>query len=94
MNFITSADLKNYGFLVSIVWAVVEFTKELPKIKKMKTKYWAWCIAFVMINIANAITGTWHIADVILYALSAVFIAAGSGGMANINKKPPDKIKE
>ena len=86
-NFITWEILTTYATFVTIVFMVVEFTKELKFINKIKTKYWSFIIAFVLLTITNAVTGTFRLVDLVLYALSGISISLGSNGLSNFNKK-------
>lgn len=85
-GFISWNILFEYTSFVTIVFAVVEFTKGLPFIKKMPTKYWSAFISFILLlaaNLHNRSFATW---DIILYILSAIVISLGSNGLANFNK--------
>lgn len=86
-NFITWEILNTYATFVTIVFMVVEFTKELKFINKIKTKYWSFIIAFVLLTITNAVTGTFRLVDLVLYALSGISISLGANGLSNFNKK-------
>lgn len=86
-NFITWEILTTYATFVTIVFMVVEFTKELKFINKIKTKYWSFIIAFVLLTITNAVTGTFRLVDLVLYALSGISISLGANGLSNFNKK-------
>lgn len=86
-DFITWEILTTYATFVTIVFMVVEFTKELKFINKIKTKYWSFIIAFILLTITNAVTGTFRIVDLVLYALSAISISLGANGLSNFNKK-------
>lgn len=86
-NFITWEILTTYATFVTIVFMVVEFTKELKFINKIKTKYWSFIIAFVLLTVTNAVTGTFRLVDLVLYALSGISISLGANGLSNFNKK-------
>ena len=47
-NFLTWDVLTTYASFVSMVFMVVEFTKDLKIIKKIPTKYWSFFIAFIL----------------------------------------------
>ncbi len=79
--------LSTYASFVTIVFMVVEFTKDLKGIKKIPTKYWSFVISLVLMIITNIALGTFSIANVILYALSSMAISLGSNGLNNFNKK-------
>jgi hypothetical protein len=86
-EFLTWDVLSTYASFVTIVFMVVEFTKDLKGIKKIPTKYWSFLVSLVLMIISNLALGTFHIADVILYALSSMTISLGSNGLNNFNKK-------
>jgi hypothetical protein len=86
-NFITWDVLKTYASFVTIVFMVVEFTKDLKFIKKIETKYWSFIVAFILLTITNAVLGTFRFVDIILYALSSMSISLGANGLSNFNKK-------
>ena len=90
-EFLTWDVLSTYASFITIVFMVVEFTKDLKGIKKMPTKYWSFIISFVLMIIANVALGTFHFADLILYALSSMAISLGSNGLNNFNKKKEGK---
>lgn len=79
--------LSTYASFVTIVFMVVEFTKDLKGIKKMPTKYWSFIISLILMTITNIALKTFRIVDVILYALSSMAISLGSNGLNNFNKK-------
>lgn len=86
-NFITWDVLKTYASFVTIVFMVVEFTKDLKFIKKIKTKYWSFIVAFILLTITNAVLGAFRFVDIILYALSSMSISLGANGLSNFNNK-------
>lgn len=86
-NFLTWDVLKTYASFVSIVFMVVEFTKNLKFIKKIPTRYWSFLIAFFLLIIVNAVMGTFKLVDVILYALTSISISLGANGLSNFNNK-------
>lgn len=85
-NFLTWDVLKTYASFVSIVFMVVEFTKELPLINKIPTKYWSFFISFVLMIITNIVMNTFKTADIVLYFLQSISISLGSNGLSNFNK--------
>lgn len=86
-NFITWDVLKTYASFVTIVFMVVEFTKDLKFIKKIKTKYWSFIVAFILLTMTNVVLGTFRFVDIILYALSSMSISLGANGLSNFNNK-------
>lgn len=86
-QFITWDILTTYATFVTIVYMVVEFTKELKFAKKVPTKYWSFFIAFILLTITNLVVGNFKAVDMILYALSAISISLGANGLSNFNNK-------
>lgn len=90
-QFFTWDVLKTYATFVSIVFMVVEFTKELNFVKKIPTKYWSFFIAFIFLIITNIATSSFRFIDIFLYLLTSVSISLGSNGLSNFNKKNEKK---
>ena len=84
--FITWETLRDYSLLLGVIFMVVEFTKELPIIKKIPTKYFSAIVTFVLLIIVNLDGMTFRLWDIVLYALSAITISLASNGLANFNK--------
>ena len=89
-GFVTWGMLASYATLVSIVYLVVEFTKEIKWLKSFKTKYYSSIIAFVLILLFNLHGGTFEIWDIVLYLLSAVMISLTGNGLSDFTN-PVDK---
>lgn len=85
-NFLTWDVLTTYASFVSMVFMVVEFTKDLKIIKKIPTKYWSFFIAFILLCATNIVMNTFMVADIILYLLTSISISLGSNGLSNFNK--------
>ena len=85
-NFLTWDVLTTYASFVSMVFMVVEFTKDLKIIKKIPTKYWSFFIAFILLCATNFVMNTFRVADIILYLLTSISISLGSNGLSNFNK--------
>lgn len=86
-DYITWEILTQYATFVTIVFMVVEFTKELPYIRAMKTKYYSAIVAFILIIAVQFHNGTFDWWDVILYALTAISVSLGSNGLSDFTKK-------
>ena len=100
-EFVTYGMLMGFTTLATIVYQVVNFTKELPKIKEMKTKYYSWIVSFMLIVLANIYTlwasdigfmdalveFGWNVP---LYALSAILVSLTANGASDSNN-PVDK---
>jgi len=92
-EFVTWQTLATFASLITVVFTVTEFTKELPFVRELKTKYLSWIVAFVLITITNLVLGTFQFVDVLLYSLSAIFISLGSNGISDFNSVV-DKTKK
>ena len=90
-QFITWDILTTYATFVTIVFMVVEFTKDLKFIEKIPTKYWSFIVAFILLTVVNAVTGNFKTVDIILYALSGISISIGANGLSNFNSKKEGK---
>ena len=86
-NFLTWEVLETYASFVSIVYMVVEFTKEIKFIKKIPTKIWSFLVAFLLLIILNLVIKNFKLVDLVLYALTAISISLGSNGLSDFNKK-------
>ncbi len=84
-EFFSWDSLKTYATFVSIVFMVVEFTKELKYINKIPTKYWSFFISFILLIITNIVQGSFRVVDIIIYLLTSVSISLGSNGLSNFN---------
>ena len=52
-NFLTWDVLTTYASFICVVYMVVEFTKQLPLINKIPTRYWSFIIALILLIITN-----------------------------------------
>jgi len=86
-NFMTWETLLTYTTFVSTIFMVVEFTKELPFIKKIPTKYWSFLISLGLLIVVNVVMKDFRWEDIVLYALSSMAISLGSNGLSNFNNK-------
>lgn len=92
-NFIQWDMLKEFGTLTMIVFMVVEYTKQLPFVKNIKTKYYAGIVAFILISLSAINSGSFAYMDITLYLLSAFAITFASTGLSDFNN-PVDKTKK
>ena len=90
-NFLTWENLTTYTTFVAIVYMIVEFTKELKGIQKIPTKQWSFLVSFVLLVLVHIANRTFHIIDLVLYALTAISISLGSNGLSDYNKKVEEK---
>ena len=86
-NFITWDILLTYATFVGVVFEVVEFTKELPLINKIPTKYWSFLICLALLICTNLATGAFVTKDILLYVLSSITISLSANGLSNFNEK-------
>ena len=89
-NFMTWETLLTYTTFVSTIFMVVEFTKELPLIKKIQTRYWSFLVSLGLLTIVNVVMKDFKWEDIVLYALSSMAISLGSNGLSNFNSKRSD----
>ncbi|MCI8445875.1 MAG: hypothetical protein HFH31_00110 [Bacilli bacterium] len=85
-EFITWDVLMTYATFLTIVHMIVEFTKEWKIIKKIRTKYWSFIIAFILLLITNIVLEKFRFIDIILYVLSAISVSLGANGLSDFNK--------
>lgn len=86
-TFITVDMLKDYVLLVTIVFAVVQFTKELGWLKKVPTRLYSAIIALLVLIYAQLLFGTFVASYVPLYVFTAIFISATSNGVYDLANK-------
>jgi len=84
-----------YTEFVFFVFAFVEFTKELPLVTKIKTKYYSAVVAFAMMILVNLHAETFALWDLMLYVFTAIIISLTSNGISDFNDHviKKDKIK-
>ena len=85
-DFITWAILGTYATFVTMTYMVVEFTKELPLIKKIHTKYYSAIVAFALMLAVVLHDGTFTYWDIVLYSLTAISISLGANGLSNFTE--------
>ena len=86
-DFLTWEILKTYASFVTIVFMVVEFTKEIKIINKIPTRYWSFIVSLILLIAVNLVSNTFKPIDIILYVLSSMAISLGSNGLSNFNEK-------
>ena len=82
-DFITWAILGTYATFVTIVFMVVEVTKELPYIVKIRTKYYSAIVAFLLTLAVVLHDGTFTYWDIVLYALTSLSVSLGANGLSD-----------
>jgi hypothetical protein len=95
-KFLTWDVLLTFSGLVTTTYMVAEFTKEIPLIKKIPTKYWSYIIALILLFATNLATGNFKYADIILYLLNAIPVSLSANGLNNFNsgKKEGTGVQE
>ena len=91
-DYITWDLLASYATFVTIVFMVVEFTKGLPYISKLETKYYSAAVAFILILLVQFQAGIFVAFDIVLYILTAISVSLGANGLANFNTKKDTTI--
>lgn len=89
-DFLTWNSLSTYVNFITIVFLVVEFTKEIKWIKRIPTKYWSFFVSFFLLVIINLVNNNFKFYDVILYLLTSISISLSSNGLSDLNKKKED----
>ena len=80
-HFFTWGDLVTYGGAVMAVLIITEFTKDLPGIRKIPTRIWAYLVALVLLVPAVIFTAdTIRAEDVLLCLVNAVLVAMAAVG--------------
>ena len=91
-DFVTWGMLGDFVQLTAITFAVTQFFKNLPLIKKLPTQYFSWIVAFLLILVTNIQSGTFIWLDIILYVLSAMFISTSANGIYDAGNAGVKKI--
>lgn len=84
-EFLTWEVLLTFTGLVTTTYMVTEFTKEIPFIKKLPTKYWSYIIALILLFSVNLVTGSFRYEDIVLYLLNAIPVSLSANGLNNFN---------
>ena len=80
-HFFTWGDLVTYGGAVMAVLIITEFTKDLPGIRRIPTRIWAYLVALVLLVPAAIFTAdTIRAEDVLLCLVNAVLVAMAAVG--------------
>ena len=80
-HFFTWGDLVSYGGAVMAVLIITEFTKDLPGIRKIPTRIWAYLVALVLLVPAAVFTAdTIRAEDVLLCLVNGVLVAMAAVG--------------
>ena len=80
-HFFTWGDLATYGGAVMAVLIITEFTKDLPCIRRIPTRLWAYCVALVLLLTAVVFTSdNIYAEDVLLCFINGVIVAMAAVG--------------
>ncbi len=80
-QFITWSDLITYGGAVMAVLIITEFTKDLPGIRRIPTRLWAYLVSLVLLVLAAVFTADKVRAeDVLLCLINGVLVAMAAVG--------------
>ena len=80
-HFFTWGDLATYGGAVMAVLIITEFTKDLPGIRRIPTRLWAYLIALVLLVTAAVFTADKVRAeDILLCFVNGVIVAMAAVG--------------
>lgn len=86
-DYITWEILSQYATFVTIVFMVVEFTKELPYVKAIPTKYYSALVSFFLILATQFHAQTIEAWDVVLYILTSISVSLGANGLSDFTDK-------
>ena len=80
-RFFTWGDLVTYGGAVMAVLIITEFTKDLPCIRRIPTRLWAYLVALVLMTAAVVFTAdTVRAEDILLCLVNGVIVAMAAVG--------------
>ena len=80
-RFFTWGDLVTYGGAVMAVLIITEFTKDLPFIRRIPTRLWAYLVALVLLVLAAVFTADELKAeDILLCLINGVIVAMAAVG--------------
>ena len=89
-NFANWSMLLDWLTFTTIVLGITQFTKDLPKIKGIPTKYWSFIIALILMVVSNFEADTFRFIDIVLYIISSMFASMAANGIYDAGTK---KIK-
>ena len=90
-QFLSWSDLASYGGAVMAVLIITEFTKDLPGIRRIPTRLWAYLIALVLLVTAAVFTADKVRAeDILLCFVNGVIVAMAAVGSYHSVQEQPD----
>ena len=80
-RFLTWGDMATYGGAVMAVLIITEFTKDLPGIRRLPTRLWAYLVALVLLVLGTVFTADdLRAEDVLLCLVNGVLVAMAAVG--------------
>ena len=86
-SFFDWPSLGTYAGATLAVMVVVEFTKELPGIRALHTRFWAYIVAVVVLILSTVFTGQVDAPTIFLCLFNAVIVAMAAVGGYDITHK-------
>ena len=86
-SFFTWEQLATYGGSTVATMLFVQFTKELPGIKALPTRLWAFIVAAVLMILATVFTSEVTPAAILITVVNAVIVAMAAVGGYDITHK-------
>ena len=78
---LTWGDLATYGGAVMAVLIITEFTKDLPGVRRIPTRLWAYLVALVLLVLAAVFTADeLRAGDILLCFVNGVVVAMAAVG--------------
>lgn len=95
-DFITLEYLCTYMGTVVVTMLIVQFTKDLPGVKKIPTRYYTFLVAFLNLLICSILNSTFTIAKVYLMLINSMLVTftATGGYDFSIKKSTLDEPKK
>lgn len=88
-GFLTWGDLATYGGAVMAVLIITEFTKDLPGIRRLPTRLWAYLVALVLLVAAVVFEGgPIRAQDILLCLVNGVIVAMAAVGSYHAVREP------
>lgn len=84
-EFLTWDTLLTFTGLSTATYIITEFTKEIPFIKKIPTKYWSYIIALILLLSVNIVLKSFKYEDIILYLVNSIPVSLSANGLNNFN---------
>ena len=86
-SFITAEMLQDYVLVVTIVFAIVQFTKELGWLAKVPTRLYSAVISLLVLVYAQLLFTEFVVMHIPLYIFTAIFVSATSNGVYDLSRK-------